>query len=307
MRRVLKAIPFMVMPLALAGCFSTGSGGNVANPVSFSGFSSMKSPGTTKIGGVGNEVSLASSGGAVVAASGLETGKGVTVDLRTNEDGVIDGVAVSGPKTISSWNAYAYDPKGDQMALSAEDGGNSVYMMPPAAGFEYQTFGVWQTGQGAASGTAGSFSAGSRTTDSMVASMASSQTDPAAGPVTTAAFRGYALGTYVDEAGKQFVTSAQADLTADLAGGAATFTTSHTSATALGGSGSNPAPGLDLAGNLAWGGTNAISGTVTAANQMTGTVNGAFYGPAAEEVGGVFALQGSGPQTYVGGFGTKKQ
>jgi len=298
----------MVMPLALAGCFSTGSGGNVANPVSFTGFADMKSPGTTKIGGIGNEVALASSGGSVVAATGLESGQKVTVDLRTNEDGVVDGVKVSGPKTISSWDAYAYDPADGQMVLSAKDGGNSVYMMPPGSGFDYQTFGVWQTGQGSSAGTAGSFSAGSKTNDVALSQLSPVSADPdmpSAG--TASAFRGYALGNYVDENGKQYVTSAEADLTADFGAKTAVFTTSHTSATALGGGGSNPAPGLDLNGNLSWGGVNSMTGTVTADNQMTGTVNGAFYGGSADEVGGVFALQGNGPQTYVGGFGGKKQ
>jgi hypothetical protein len=47
---------------------------------------------------------------------------------------------------------------------------------------------------------------------------------------------------------------------------------------------------------------------VTTANtQLTGTATGRFYGPLAEEIGGVYSLNGAGPlQSMGGGFGGKK-
>jgi len=35
-------------------------------------------------------------------------------------------------------------------------------------------------------------------------------------------------------------------------------------------------------------------------------VTGRFYGPTAQEIGGVFSLKGTGPQTMLGGFGGKQ-
>ncbi|MBK8524095.1 MAG: transferrin-binding protein-like solute binding protein [Betaproteobacteria bacterium] len=49
--------------------------------------------------------------------------------------------------------------------------------------------------------------------------------------------------------------------------------------------------------NATWGaGTNQISGTVNAANGMSGAVNASFFGPAANHVGGSWSLSGGGNQ-----------
>jgi hypothetical protein len=39
---------------------------------------------------------------------------------------------------------------------------------------------------------------------------------------------------------------------------------------------------------------------------MTGSSFGQFYGPNAEELGGVFRLEGAGEETYIGGYGAKQ-
>jgi len=55
-------------------------------------------------------------------------------------------------------------------------------------------------------------------------------------------------------------------------------------------------------------GTNSFAGDVTNGGSLSGTSTGRFYGPSAEELGGVFILQaGSGiPETYGGAYGAKK-
>jgi hypothetical protein len=45
---------------------------------------------------------------------------------------------------------------------------------------------------------------------------------------------------------------------------------------------------------------------VTSAGGLTGNSTGQFYGPNAEELGGVFLLQGSGVETYAGAYGAKQ-
>ncbi len=49
----------------------------------------------------------------------------------------------------------------------------------------------------------------------------------------------------------------------------------------------------------------AFSGNVSATG-LTGSSSGQFYGPNAEELGGVFALEGTGVETYIGGYGAKQ-
>lgn len=63
-------------------------------------------------------------------------------------------------------------------------------------------------------------------------------------------------------------------------------------------------PSLDMTGTLSYApGSNQFSGPVTATNGMTGTAQGRFYGPAAEEIGGTFSVTGPGVQSYGGAFG----
>jgi hypothetical protein len=47
--------------------------------------------------------------------------------------------------------------------------------------------------------------------------------------------------------------------------------------------------------NGQWGaGVNAISGSIAADNGMSGAMNGAFFGPSAQEIGGNWSVSGSG-------------
>jgi hypothetical protein len=72
-----------------------------------------------------------------------------------------------------------------------------------------------------------------------------------------------------------------------------------------------------LTGNLSIASeSNQFSGSVTAPGTpaLAGTATGRFYGPAVgpavpaapAEIGGVFSLKGTGPQTMLGGFGGKQ-
>jgi len=59
------------------------------------------------------------------------------------------------------------------------------------------------------------------------------------------------------------------------------------------------------------GGANSFTGAITSGSgsnavTLNGTADGRFYGPAAEELGGTFVLQGAGGRAVVGGFGAKQ-
>jgi hypothetical protein len=49
-----------------------------------------------------------------------------------------------------------------------------------------------------------------------------------------------------------------------------------------------------------------MTGTATTTNGMSGNMNGKFYGPGLNEVGGTYAVTGSGVGSMVGGFGGKR-
>ena len=123
----------------------------------------------------------------------------------------------------------------------------------------------------------------------------------------TATFIGYATGSYVSAAGTG--TTVFADLTVDANFGTRSlaFSTVNTQTS------SNwvdfaSKPDLNLSGNLAYAaGTNRFTGTVSSVGGLTGDSTGQFYGPNAEELGGVFLLKGSGPvETYAGAYGAKQ-
>jgi hypothetical protein len=64
---------------------------------------------------------------------------------------------------------------------------------------------------------------------------------------------------------------------------------------------------LDLRGNWNYApGTSQFSGSVKTVNgDLTGSASGRFYGPTAQEIGGVYGLTGGGA-TMLGGFGGKR-
>ena len=70
-------------------------------------------------------------------------------------------------------------------------------------------------------------------------------------------------------------------------------------------------PAFNLSGSATWGGnTGDFAGDIRTEEGLTGKMQGRFYGPAAEEVGGVFGLQGVATDgsavQYVGGFGAQR-
>ena len=68
--------------------------------------------------------------------------------------------------------------------------------------------------------------------------------------------------------------------------------------------GATEMPALNMTGTLEYEAeANHFTGPVETTGGMEGTANGVFYGPAAEEIGGTFATQGTGVEAYIGGFG----
>lgn len=123
----------------------------------------------------------------------------------------------------------------------------------------------------------------------------------------TANFTGYAAGSYVNTAGTGTTVFADLTVGADFTNRSLTFNTTNTQTS------SNwvdfaSNPDLNLNGTLTYvAGTNRFAGPVSSAGGLTGDSTGQFYGPEAQELGGVFLLRGSGPvETYAGAYGAKQ-
>jgi hypothetical protein len=159
--------------------------------------------------------------------------------------------------------------------------------------WEYQSFGVWDL---PAQGTISALSFGAAT-------------PPSAVPTTgSATFNGKLGGLYVSPSGQGSVASATVVVNADFSQRSLNFASSGTTLTRDFGS-KTAAPNLNLNGTLAYApGTNSFSGTLTnAGGTISGTSNGRFYGPAAQELGGVFTLKSpTGSETFTGAYGGKR-
>lgn len=72
-------------------------------------------------------------------------------------------------------------------------------------------------------------------------------------------------------------------------------------------------PDYAVSGEATWKASNRFEGTVTTDSGLEGTIKGQFYGPDAQEIGGVYGLWDEGKQDdeqsdvhYIGGFGAKR-
>ncbi len=175
-----------------------------------------------------------------------------------------------------------------------ESGDETRYALmadPDLIGWNYQSFGVWTTGAGTGSGTYGSASAGSRTPAGSV---------PTSG---SAVYFGYAGGRHVAGDGSYFFTLASMQTSVNFAARQLSFATNFTEQTPNLFT-STPNNSLNMTGTLNYSaGSNQFHGPVSTAGGMTGTAQGRFYGPAAEEIGGTFSVTGPGVQSYGGAFG----
>jgi C-lobe and N-lobe beta barrels of Tf-binding protein B len=171
-----------------------------------------------------------------------------------------------------------------------------VVANPYVQGWNYQTFGVW-----AAS------TVNDKTTTVSAYSFGSFHSNvPTTG---TARFTGKLGGMYVSPTGEGSIAAARLTVNADFSSRSLNFASTGTFTTRDQAT-SIPAPHLNLSGTLTYTPQPLIqfSGTLTnAGGTMTGETTGRFYGPNAEELGGVFAVKSPTTiETFVGGYGAKR-
>ena len=173
--------------------------------------------------------------------------------------------------------------------------GVGVFANPYALGWDYQTFGTWNHTL--------------YNTDTMGAESFGAPTPGLAVPGTgTATFTGKLIGMYAPATGPGSLATADLSVHADFARRSLTVSSSGTTLTRdL--STITPAPQLNLNGTLSYeAGSSSFSGTlVNAAGTMSGASKGKFYGPKAEELGGVFVVKSpSTVETFTGAYGAKR-
>jgi hypothetical protein len=251
----------------------------------------------------GKSVSAGYSRTSVSNATSPKTG--ATYKITTNSLGQATGIAVkSASGSQASFNATSstYILGGGSVYAYRSSNGlqNALAVNPSYFGWSYQSFGVWNN---ASSNGSGTVSAG--TFGNVITSGASI---PKTGSAT---FYGVAGGMAAVGSNNAFYVTADMMATTNFATRSILFSTYNSAASSTPGGFYSYVSGLNLSGTLTYASnTNSFSGTVSNAGgggipATSGTASGQFYGPSAQEIGGVFALK-TGNAGYIGGFGGKR-
>lgn len=256
--------------------YNTGTG-KVTSVSALSAFANGGSV-TSVINAAGTTTSMTATS-ALGTSISLNTANGDVIDVALT-NGIIASASANGQNIILGVNHAAFTPAWD-----------------------YQTFGMWETGVGTGSGTFGVMTVGAETAGAAV---------PTTGTYT---FTGVAGGDYVDSSGVDVLAISNMSATTNFATRSIAFATTGTITMP-----SLVAPisytannNLNMTGTLTYAsGSNQFTGAIATAGggtgnaAMNGTATGKFYGPAAQEMGGTFGVTGGGTAAYVGGFGAKR-
>lgn len=299
-RLSLAVLPLMV---GLAACGGGGGGGGASATLGgFTSWSAVQSPSTTTVTGIGQQVSYTTNAGGYVNDVSAPSSVGnVSFTQVLNSSGLATRASI----TTSTGDTISFDvAQGDafytdgaiNQAISANTTKVAISAYPDALGWDYQSFGAWITGYGLSSGKSGVLSVGAITPTGAV---------PTVGSAT---YVGNFGGIYVTSGGYGYV--AVGDLTAgvDFGGRNIQFAGTRAIATDMNTGVDIAAPILNFSGSASYAvGTNRFEGTLTTAGGLTGATTGQFYGPQAQELGGVATLtSGTSVETFGVAYGAKR-
>lgn len=292
--------------LIVSACGGGGGGGGSVSAVRpnsavpFTSFSAIQPNQTVQASGISQTATFTTNSTAVVSSTinPVDTNAS-NAQLSYDAAKELVGIALTTPGSSVSWSGSS-QISCDTNVCTAQNG-TSVGYAPNALGsigWNYQTYGVWITETSNTTGVVGVISVGNPTASGSI-------------PVSGAAsYSGITDGVYVDSTGGVFLQRANMTSKVNFAQRSIGFSTNNTVVAPL----SNQvnvqsAPQLDLNGTLTYAaGVNQFSGAVSAVGTpgLSGTANGRFYGPGAEEIGGILALSGAGQQRLLGAFGGKR-
>jgi len=309
-----KKIAFLSLPIIalLSGCGGGGGGGGSSlTQITFTDIDSVTVPSVVNINsGIARDFSYTASSTAVTSVFTNPTDIDPSgVALTYNSDTTLNKVAITTDNSSVTINessggnignlgndiVYGYDSAGEDFILAANPVSSNI-------DWNYQTFGIWETGRGTGSGTAGGISVGALTDPSNI---------PTSGSAT---FSGYYGGVLVDTTGNDFITKGSLTATiADWSARSIAFQTSNdqyvspVSSTPSWKSDPSQAMSGTLSYSSSYNADNIVfGGVITDGYGWSGTLAGKFYGPNAEEMGGVFSIYGNGGvgiETHAGAFG----
>jgi hypothetical protein len=290
----------MALAAALTAC-GGGGGGSLIREVPFTSFAAIAPNETVVMPGISATIGGTTdiSGNQVLtfdASSVLDTSNS-TAKLTYNGFGDLSGMSFSTPQSSASFGPGQIDCT-DGVLCGAENATSSAVASDSIPqGWNYQSYGVWLKEVSSTAFQVGVMSAGAVTPASAV-------------PTTGSAnFVGLSSAFYVDTSGTPFFTTADMTAGVNWMTRNIAFSTANTVAGNLVTGVTGPNSDLNLSGTLIYDpGTNLFTGTITTVSPvLTGPATGRFYGPGAEEIGGVYRLTGPGISRMLGAFGGKQQ
>lgn len=265
----------------VGGCDSSGTSGSPSGSLS----PSVELAGTTL--SINIEVDDATDRVLTIGASEEQIGE---LEMFRDADGFTAVAIVSGDDLIvfDSTDGASISSDGLLTTLASADGEIiSLVANADRYGFEYQRFGTWIDGFGDTNANLGVGSFGVETT-------------PSQRPTGSATFNGASSGFSVRNGDVLFLTTSDIAISTDFS--SISIESSNTGAVDLRSGDVSSAPDLDFVG------TGNIVGSAfefsISGPDLTGRLDGSFFGPAAEEVGGTFEANGNNT-FYVGAFGAE--
>lgn len=305
----MKKLGVLAAAVLIGGCHGHG-GDNSTNPSlgptmgNFTAFSNVQAGQTATLVGTSTVVTGTVAGTTVTptAAAAFDAG-GTRATMAYDSTRTLTALTATTPTGAITFNSAVGDTfncSGGVCGLTNVARTASMIVIDPIsqpAGFNYQTFGVWDRVTAATAFDAGVFSVGNPTPGSAVPTTGSGN------------FVGLAKGFFVDgTTHNAFFTTANMTATANFVAQSIAFSTTNTQTLSVNNPSGAGAPnsGLNLTGTFSYpAATNFFFGSVTSANGMSGSGAGRFFGPAAQEIGGVFNLSGTAG-SMIGSFGGKQ-
>jgi hypothetical protein len=305
----------------------TGGGGGGGGPTPFTSFSDVQANRSTIAAGISRE-------GSARYYLSAGTGNVNILDMRTPTEGTgslaftVDGSGqITSLKLSANQSSVEFNSSNSTAIPLYLDGvpiatrvanstgsNQAIFVDPYVAGFDYQSWGVWNAGPQVfpGTGTQGSVSAGAKTSPSSV---------PSSG---TATFSGHAVGIFDDGSIRSYL--ADATFNVDFGRETVAMTTSNDISVGITQSyeeftGVRPNDRTSfgypsISGTMIYDpGSNIFSGFLTATDPnfpLSGAGSGVFYGPSANELGGTFFLSSCGDdyaacgRVLHGGFGGRR-
>lgn len=268
-----------------------GGGTSQRTDVPFTSFSAVQANQNVIMSGSATTMGGTQMDGASTLALGFDGERSLTALAITAPQGSVsfDRSAGHSVSCTSSTNLHLATCRASNPTASA------MVAESFSRGWNYQTYGVWAVQSNPTGFVLGAVSAGNATPGNAV---------PTAG---LANFSGLAQGYFIDTAGVRFTTSAAMFANVDFQSRVINFSAEDTAVFSNTGA-ARSVQELDVIGSFTWAaGANNFSGPLrTRDRSLNGSGSGRFYGPAAQEIGGTYALQGTGPSRMVGGFGGQR-